>query len=306
MEQHAIPQQISSYEFKLVGEMTLKQFMKAAGGIVIALIINSSKLFVLIKWPLMLIIGGAGLAFAFVPYQDRPLEKWVWLFFRAIYQPTIYIYRKTVNKQDSAVMISLAKTKDQEEKRNSAKLRLINQKGIIKDFIENIPSVKITVKEAEKKKAEEIEPIKKVKTLEDLAKEASDTMVDTTKETVSVDAWRTQKANLGLSKEKLEATGKVVFGEIPMPDMPEIPNIVVGMATDLRGKIVEGAIVEIQDEHGNPNRVLKTNSLGQFKTSSPLLNGKYLIICEKDGHDFDRVDLILDGRIVQPIKIISK
>jgi len=31
MEQHPIPQQISSYEFKLVGEMTLKQFLKAAG-----------------------------------------------------------------------------------------------------------------------------------------------------------------------------------------------------------------------------------------------------------------------------------
>jgi len=306
MEQHAIPQQISSYEFKLVGEMTLKQFMKAAGGIVIALIINSSKLFVLVKWPLMLLIGGAGLAFAFVPYQDRPLEKWVWLFFRAIYQPTIFIYRKTANKQDNAVTIFLAKTRDKEEKTNSAKLRLINQKGIIKDFIENIPSVKITVKEAEKIKTSEVEPIKKAKTLEDLAKEAADTMVDTTKETVSVDAWRNQKANLGLSKEKLEATGKVVFGEIPMPDMPEIPNIVVGMATDLRGKIVEGAIVEIQDEHGNPNRVLKTNSLGQFKTSSPLLNGKYLIICEKEGHEFDRVDLVLDGRIVQPIKIISK
>lgn len=306
MEQHAIPQQISSYEFKLVGEMTLKQFMKAAGGIVIALIINSSNLFILIKWPLMFAVGGIGLAFAFVPYQDRPLEKWVWLFFKAIYKPTVYIYRKTVNKQDNAVVIDLSKTKDKEEKKSSAKLRLINQKGIIKDFIENIPSVKISVKEAEKKPVENVETMKKVKTLEDLAKEAADTMVDTTKETVSVDAWRNQKANLNLSKEKLAATGKVVFGEIPMPDIPEIPNIVVGMATDLKGKIVEGAIVEIQDEHGNPNRVLKTNSLGQFKTSSPLLNGKYLIICEKEGHEFDRVDLVLDGRIVQPIKIISK
>jgi len=36
MEQHPIPQQISSYQFKLVGDMTLAQFGKAAGGIVIA------------------------------------------------------------------------------------------------------------------------------------------------------------------------------------------------------------------------------------------------------------------------------
>jgi len=305
MEQHPIPQQISSYEFKLVGEMTLKQFMKAAGGIVIALIINSTKLFVLVKWPLMAIFAGAGLAFAFLPYQDRPMEQWVWLFIKAIYKPTIYIYRKTLNKQDNAVVISLAKTKDKEERINGAKPRLINQKGIIKDFIENIPSVKISIEENKEQVKEEVVTTTKTKTLEELAKKAADEMTDKTKEAVVVDDWRSQKANLNLSKEKLEATGKVVFGEIPMPDIPEIPNVVVGMATDMRGKIIEGAIIEIQDEHGNPNRVLKTNSLGQFKTSTPLLNGKYLIICEKDNHTFDRVDLVLDGRIVQPIKIIS-
>jgi len=44
MEQHPIPQQITSYEFKLVGEMTLKQFAKAAGGIILALLINATKL----------------------------------------------------------------------------------------------------------------------------------------------------------------------------------------------------------------------------------------------------------------------
>ncbi|MFA6462708.1 MAG: hypothetical protein WCT51_01505 [Candidatus Shapirobacteria bacterium] len=48
MEQHAIPQQISSYEFKLVGDMTLKQFLKAAVGIVWAIMINSTKLIILV------------------------------------------------------------------------------------------------------------------------------------------------------------------------------------------------------------------------------------------------------------------
>jgi len=118
--------------------------------------------------------------------------------------------------------------------------------------------------------------------------------------------WKEQKADLNLKKaDKLEATGKALFGEIPMPDIPEIPNLIVGMVTNKEGKIVEGAIVEIQDEHGNPARVLKTNSLGQFKIASPLQNGKYLIICEKENFNFDRVDIDLSGKIVQPIKIIS-
>ena len=62
MEQHPIPQQISSYEFKLVGEMTLKQFGKAAGGIILALIVNSSHLVFFIKWPLVFVFAAGGLA----------------------------------------------------------------------------------------------------------------------------------------------------------------------------------------------------------------------------------------------------
>jgi hypothetical protein len=88
-----------------------------------------------------------------------------------------------------------------------------------------------------------------------------------------------------------------------MPDKSDIPNMVVGMVTDLKGKIIEGAIVEIQDEKGNPSRVLKTNSLGQFKTTAPLADGKYLVITEKENYNFDRVNISLVGKTVEPIKI---
>ena len=35
METHPVPQNISSYEFRLVGDMTLKQFLYLAGGILL-------------------------------------------------------------------------------------------------------------------------------------------------------------------------------------------------------------------------------------------------------------------------------
>ena len=78
------------------------------------------------------------------------------------------------------------------------------------------------------------------------------------------------------------------------------------MATNQNGKIVDGVIVEIQDEHGSPTRVIKTNSLGQFKISTPLADGRYLIIAEKEGYSFDRVNVDLTGQIVDPIKIIAQ
>jgi hypothetical protein len=115
-----------------------------------------------------------------------------------------------------------------------------------------------------------------------------------------------KSANLGLKTEKLGATGHAVFGEIPMPDIPDLPNLVVGMVMDKNDKIVEGAIVEIQDREGNPSRVLKTNKLGQFKTLTQLSDGNYLVVTEKEGMEFDRVEINLDGKIVKPIKILAK
>ncbi len=84
MEQHPIPQQISSYEFRLVGSMTLKQFFKVAGGAVVALIFYSSHLPFLFKWPLIIITAGLGAALAFLPVNEQPLEVWIGSFFKII------------------------------------------------------------------------------------------------------------------------------------------------------------------------------------------------------------------------------
>ena len=303
MEQHAIPQQITSYEFKLVGDMTLKQFLKAAAGIILAILINSTKLIILIKWPLMLVLAGGGLALAFVPFEDRPLETWVMSFLKAIYSPTIYIYKRRESK--NWLDLDLTKNIKQNEEdlmafRGEVKSNLLGSK--IKDAIEVIGAKPEKIKEEITIEPEEKVEVKKI-IIEEKPAEIITKPVE--KVETKTEDWRDQTTELNLKTEKLGATGKAVFGSIPMPDIPEIPNVVVGMATDMEGKIIDGVIIEIQDEHGNPSRVLKTNSLGQFKTSTPLANGKYLIIAEKDGYNFDRVNIDLNEQIVQPIRIIS-
>src|SRR3990172_403889 len=90
MEQHAIPQNVSSYQFKLVGDMTLKQFFQLAGGILGAIIFYSLPLLAIIRWPLSILSVILGIGLAFLPLEERPLEKWIFAFFRAIYAPTLY------------------------------------------------------------------------------------------------------------------------------------------------------------------------------------------------------------------------
>src|SRR3990170_4811369 len=98
MEQHAIPQQISSYQFRLVGDMTLKQFFQLAGGALVGLLFYASPLHPLIKWPFILFFTLLGVALAFLPLHERPLEKWIVAFFRSIYSPTIFYWQKVPAK----------------------------------------------------------------------------------------------------------------------------------------------------------------------------------------------------------------
>ena len=98
MEQnHPIPQEISSYQFRLVGDMTLKQFFQLAGGLLISLLFYSSNLPVFIKWPAILIFASLGAALAFLPYEDRPLGEWIILFFKATYSPTLFDWKPIAN-----------------------------------------------------------------------------------------------------------------------------------------------------------------------------------------------------------------
>ncbi|MFA5894589.1 MAG: hypothetical protein WC851_02345 [Candidatus Shapirobacteria bacterium] len=305
MEQHAIPQQISSYEFKLVGDMTLKQFLKAAVGIILAVAINSTNLIFFLKYPLMLICGGGGLMIAFVPFQDRPLETWVIAFLRSIYSPTIYTYRKMPDKDWISLMNSKSVGRDKSLDEAEEVSVPIKDSNKVREFIESLPTVKMSEAVIDEPILEEektlIGKIGMGGNTNKLPEREPEVTVKT--EEAPKEDWRDKKAELGLKADKAEATAKVVFGEIPMPDKPDIPNMLVGMVTNSEEKIVEGAIIEVQDVKGNPSRVMKTNSLGQFRTTTPLSNGKYLVITEKEKLEFDRVEVDLVGKIVEPIKI---
>lgn len=94
MEQHAVPQPITSYEFRLVGDMTLRQFAKLAAGAILALIVYGINPPGFIKWFLILIFGGVGAAAAFVPFEGRPIDVWIIAFFKRIYSPTQYTWKQ--------------------------------------------------------------------------------------------------------------------------------------------------------------------------------------------------------------------
>ncbi len=87
---HPVPQNITSFEFHLIGDMTLRQFLYLAVGLVIAYL---SFIFLVphipyLAWPITVISSICGVALAFLPINDRPLDHWVKAFFKAVYSPT--------------------------------------------------------------------------------------------------------------------------------------------------------------------------------------------------------------------------
>ncbi len=100
MIQHPIPQNVTGYQFRLIGDMTIKQFMILAFGIGAAITFYYTNLFFFIKWFLILISAMGGFAVAFLPLEERPLDQWVVNYIRAIYRPTFFVWQKIPKSPD--------------------------------------------------------------------------------------------------------------------------------------------------------------------------------------------------------------
>lgn len=87
------------------------------------------------------------------------------------------------------------------------------------------------------------------------------------------------------------------------PRLTQLPNAINGFVYDANGEPISGAIVMIKDVADNNLRALQTQELGQFLISTPLPNGTYRIVTEKDELDFDILEITLEGAAVPPLEI---
>jgi len=94
MENHPIPQDITGFQFKLIGDMTIKQFAYLAAGIVLGWIFFALLPYTLLK----ILVGGtfaaSGFAAAFLPVAGRPLDTMIINYIKALFAPTQYVYQK--------------------------------------------------------------------------------------------------------------------------------------------------------------------------------------------------------------------
>jgi hypothetical protein len=319
-QQHPIPQHISSYQFRLVGDMTLKQFFQLAGGFLVSLLFYASPLHPLIKWPIILLSALLGIALAFLPFQDRPLETWIIAFFKSIYSPTMFFWTAgAIKKYFQDENVSLAAPKAAPEK-TSAQLSVQKAGFILKleetenSFLSKLAGLFTSMLPTTIKPQAGTAPGLKPREAGFIPIPAAPPPPIERQKLVVEEksAPATQGASL-TSVAPAFTPQVVVFGkraqfsiEAAPPNPPTTPNIVVGQVLDSTGKILDGTIMEIRDAMGRPVRALKSNRLGHFMIATPLSSGRYEIISEKEGYTFDPISFEAVGTIIPPIEIRAK
>lgn len=105
MEQHPVPQNITGFQFKLIGDMTIRQFLYLGGGILLAYVTLQFGFPSIIKWFIAANLAAAGFAFAFIPIEERPLDRWLTAFFKSIYSPTQFLWKKKATPPEVLTMV---------------------------------------------------------------------------------------------------------------------------------------------------------------------------------------------------------
>lgn len=345
MEQHPVPQQISSYQFRLVGDMTFRQFLYLAGGAVLSLLFYSTKLPGVVKWPLVVLPFLAGVAFAFLPIEDRPLSVWIISFFKSIYSPTIFHWTKAGQDQKYYQDEPLASTPQQVETAQTT-----NENRIASAILKSAPPVPAFLSkfdDAEKLFLSKISSLFTPTTSGANQQQVVSATVATQSSfvapmpkqevaiptvapiTVTLTTVTTPTIPVPTSTETTVVQPVVAtplspptYTPIPVvanaqevqfstettpPIPPTQANTIVGQVMDQDGKIVEGAILEVKDiATGKSIRALKSNRLGHFIVVTPIPNGGYQLLTEKDDYEFAPVNFEAKGELIPSMAIRGK
>lgn len=94
MEPHPVPRQITTFEFKLIGFMTLKEFgylIVFAGLATVAYFLTPGELF---KYINAALVFGVGLFLAFYKYNERSIDVWIRNLVLKLFSSSQYYYHK--------------------------------------------------------------------------------------------------------------------------------------------------------------------------------------------------------------------
>ncbi len=326
MEKHAIPRDVTGFQFKLIGDMTLKQFAYLATGCILGYIFFSLPIAFFIKIPIAFLFVIMGISLAFLPISGRPLDTMLSLFIKALFTPNQYIFQKT-NTQTNPITSTLAN----QPKSNLDKKEEVYMQSVVPiNMPTSIPPTtnSLNVASPQEEKVLEEESIELKKEIEQVKKEELESHDPKIleKENQKIAELEKKLAEVTSQKEELEKKLLLLSEKpnesIPKPTPPvnnptpntqtppirsDFANVIKGIVKDPRGNVLSNILVEVQDKEGNPVRAFKTNNLGRFASATALLNGTYTVHFEdpNEKNNFDSATITASGQEIAPLEIVS-
>lgn len=291
MENHPIPQDVTGFKFKLIGSITVKQFLYLLGFGIFATVAFILPINILVKIPIMLSFAILGIALAFVPIEGRPMDIMLINFAKAIPSENRYVFRKRGANLSSFQVFSATGKKQVPEKNGQAQKAQSphdEKKAMLLTRLRTSPL------------RGDVEETKRLATVKSFFDEKTQPVV-----VPKIEEEKKDAKPVSPPPPTSERANPALAGGFPT--LPDVPNVVLGIIRDPRGKTLPNILVEVVDANGIPVRTFKTNALGQFRAATTLQNGTYKIYFEDPGknHEFEAIEINLNGEIFQPLEIKS-
>lgn len=281
MDLHPIPRQITTFEFKLIGFMTVKQF-----GFVLLAGVFGYLFFLAIPIQIVniavgVLIFSVGLLFAFVPINERPLDVFLTNLVRRLSSPTQYIFQK-----------------------HNIALKIFDEL-----YFESNPHVILAHADSKEKLASYLTAKKQGASAQN--------KVDPRR--VQIRSLLTEKLAIKPPTPNAKAVqGKA--GSLPErkpalnPESQRMPKatkhpVISGIAYNKRHIPLPGVLLYIRDtKTNNVLRILKTNPHGVFATFNPLPDGEYLVelVDSSGGYLFDKSSIFIKDQAQLNLEFTSK
>ncbi|KXK09686.1 MAG: PrgI family protein [Microgenomates bacterium OLB23] len=271
MEQHAVPHQVTTFEFKLIGFLTIKQF------VYLLVFAGLAVLFYFLLLPIApanYVVAGLtmimGAVFALFKYNERELDVWIKNLLTSLLSPSQYYYIKHNIAPDF--------------------LKGVYVSGDDTITATHIDAQQKLAKYIDSKKPTGVEPNQKTQKIQTLLEQPQQPQQVVVAATTPVSATPT-------------------ITTTPPPAPTQKPAAALsGVIHNNRNEPLPNIMVYINSDAGQVVRILKTNHHGLFATFHPLPPGSYSISPKDLGgrYFFDTMNIVVDDQQPSPIQIYSK
>lgn len=342
MDNHPIPQDVTGFQFKLIGNMTVKQFAYLATGTVLAIVFFQLPVNALIKFPLSLLFALIGIGLAYVPVGGRPMDSMIGYYIKALIRPTIFVYDRATtqpydpNKAPTPATIGLSQLTGDLSLTPRDKLKTYLETRDVKpknkldkkedDFILYVSGLAAKTITIHPNSPPAPSPILQQVSVHANPQPIITTPVATFKQapaaptTPVAPAFKPIAQPLSRPEPPRPAPAPQAQQPILIKPSPRsysktvsvasaftFPNLITGLTRDARGNALPNILVEIKDKDNNPVRAFKTNEFGRFASATSLANGTYSVEFEdpKAQNRFEKMTINATGGIMPSIQATS-